>query len=32
MDRKKKNILTALILVLVAVIIYVFAVMKALSQ
>jgi uncharacterized protein YpmB len=32
MDRKKKNILTALVLVLIAAIIYVFAVMKALSQ
>jgi len=32
MDRKKKNILTAVILVLIAVVIYAFAVMKALSQ
>jgi len=32
MDTKKKNILTAVVLVVVAVIIYVFAVMRAMSQ
>jgi hypothetical protein len=32
MDIKKKNILTALVLVVIAVIIYVFAVIKAVSQ
>jgi hypothetical protein len=32
MDIKKKNILTAVVLVIVAVIIYVFAVIRAVSQ
>ena len=32
MDTKKKNILTALVLIAVALTIYVFAVMKAISQ
>jgi len=32
MDTKRKNILTAVLLILVAVMIYVFAVMKAISQ
>jgi hypothetical protein len=32
MDTKKKNILTAVVLIIVAVIIYVFAVIRAVSQ
>jgi hypothetical protein len=32
MDTKKKNILTAVVLIIVAVIIYVFAVLRAVSQ